>query len=159
MNTQELGLPQYLYTANNSPDGHADDPALEPGKLLTWHDDGKGSTRFCNQVYKGELDTIEGWKEHQLLLLEEQWAALENGEDDDDNEAQYDLACDAVCREAADKRAAANMRMKTRESAIDSLVRQAADHIEAHSPPPQPSYTAEYLLAFAAAIGLFFLFF
>ena len=159
MNTQELRLPPHLYTANRSPDGHPGDPALEPGKLLAWHDNGKGSTRFCNQVYKGELDTIESWEEHQLLLLEEQWAMLENGEDDDDNEAQYDLACDAVCREADDKRSAADMRMKTRESAIDKLVRQAAEHIEAHRPPPQPSYMAEYLLAFAAVIALSFLFF
>ena len=159
MNTQELKLPQYLYNANSSPDGHAGDPVLEPGKLLAWYDSGKGSTRFCNQVYRGELDTIENWKEHQLLLLEEQWATLENGEDDDDNEAQYDIACDAVCREADDKCSAAGMQMKTRESVIDTLVRQAAEHIEAHKPPPQPSYAAEYLLAFAAVIALSFLFF
>jgi len=159
MNTQELKLPQHLYSTNHGPDGNAGDPALEPEKLLTWHDNGKGSTRFCDRIHKGELDTIESWKEHQLLLLEEQWAALENGEDDDDNEAQYDLACDAVCREADDKRTAADMRMKTRESEIDKLVLQAAEHIEAHRPPPQPSYTAEYLLAFAAVIALSFLFF
>jgi hypothetical protein len=158
MNTQELVLPQHLYTEDHSPDGHAGGPALEPEKLLAWHDHGKGSTRFCNRIYRGELDTIENWKEHQLLLLEEQWAVLENGVDDDDNEAQYDLACDAVCREADDKRSAADTRKKTRESAIDNLVRQAAEHIEEHRPPPRPSYTAEYLLALAGATWLFFLF-
>ncbi len=94
-----------------------------------------------------------------MLLLEEQWAALENGEDDDENEAQYDLACDAVCSEADDKRSAAGMQNKTRESAIDRLVRQAAEHIEAYKPPPQPSYAAEYLLAFAAVTALSFLLF
>ena len=159
MNTQELKLPQYLFTANSGLESHANDPILEPGKLLAWYDNGKGSMRFCNKVYRGQLDTIDNWKEHQLLLLEEQWAVLENGEDDDENEAQYDLACDAVCSEADDKRTAAGMQMKTRESAIDTLVRQATEHIETHKPPPQPSYTAEYLLAFAAVIALSFLFF
>jgi len=159
MNTQKLKLPQYLYTTNHSPDADAGDPALEPEKLLAWHDHGKGSTRFCNQVYAGELDIIENWKEHQLLLLEEQWAVLENGEDDDENEAQYDLACDAVCREAGDKRSAADARMETRVSAIDKLVQQAAEHIEEHRPPQQPSHMAEILLALALAIMLFFIFF
>ena len=88
-------------------------------------------------------------EEDELLMLEEDWLVIENGEDDEASEAQYHLDCDAVTREADEKRVIAKSQKSERHSAIENLVAQCANHIEDHKPPPRASHAAEYLLAMA----------
>jgi len=148
MTALDLKLPQHLYRQTLNEDGEVTGITYLHDRLINWFDHGKGLRDLCQTVYEDELGNIAGWEEEQLLLLEEQWLEIENGEDDDDNEEQYHLACDAVTREADEKRQVVKSQMAERYSAIEKLVSQCAEHVEEHTPAARTSHAAEYVLVF-----------
>ena len=149
MTALDLMLPEHLYKASKNPQGEVTDVTYLHDRLINWCDRGKGVQELCSTVYADELASISRWEDDQLLMLEEDWLVIENGEDDEASEAQYHLDCDAVTREADEKRVTAKSQKSERHSAIEKLVAQCANHIEDHKPPPRASHAAEYLLAMA----------
>ena len=149
MTALDLMLPEHLFRETRNQDGEVTGVTYLHDRLVNWFDRGKGSQDLCQTVYQNELSEIASWEDNRLLLLEEQWLEVENGEDDDDIEAQYHLDCDAVTREAGERRAAAELQMTERQTSIEALVSQCAEHIEEHAPARRPSHVAEYLLAMA----------
>jgi hypothetical protein len=147
MSAVDLMLPRHLYMENRDQQGDVTDVVYLHDRLMNWFDSGKGVNRLCQSVYEQQLARIAHWEESQVLLLEEQWLAIENGEDDDANEAQYHIACDAVAREADDRRALAARERDLRHSAINELVENCAGHLEEHAPEPFTSHAAEFTLA------------
>ena len=148
MTTLDLKLPRHLYRQTLNEDGEVTAITYLHDRLINWFDHGKGLSDLCETVYEDELGSIAGWEEEQLLLLEEQWLEVENGEDDEDNEAQYHLACDAVTREADEKRQLAKSQKTERYNAIEKLVSQCAGHVAEHTPAARTNHTAEYVLLF-----------
>jgi hypothetical protein len=106
--------------------------------------------KLCRTIYENELADISHWEDNQLLQLEEDWLEVENGEDDDELEEQYHLSCEAVTREADEKRAVAKAQMIKRQAAIENLVSQCEEHIEEHTPEQRGGHLAEYMLAMLA---------
>jgi hypothetical protein len=149
MTTLDLKLPRHLYRQTTNQDGEVTGVTYLHDRLINWFDHGRGVEKLCQTVYENELDRIAGWEDNQLMLLEEQWLEVENGEDDDDNEAHYHLACDAVTQEADARRAVAKAHRAERQAAIEELVYQCAEHVEVHSPEPYTSHAVEYLIALA----------
>ena len=149
MTALDLRLPKHLYTERTNEDGEVIDVIYQHDRLINWCDRGKGVQKLCRTVYDDELADISHWEDDRVLMLEEQWLVAENGEDDDAIEEQYHLDCDAVTREAEEKRAIAKSHMGKRHSAIEELLSECARHIEQHKPPPRPSHAAEYLIAMA----------
>ena len=147
MSTVDLMLPGHLYTENRDPHGDVTGVPSLPARLMNWFDNGRGVNRHCQSVYEQQLERIARWEESQILQLEEQWLALETGEDDEANETQYHLACDAVAQEAEDRRALAARERDQRHSAINELVEDCAGHLEDHAPEPFTSHAAEFTLA------------
>ena len=152
MSALEPELPLHLYTENKDPDGVVTGLNYSADKLVSWADCGRGDAvdSLCEQIFKRDLETIEAWKENQFLLLEETWAAVENGIDDIENEKQYELACDAVHREAEGKGKIAEQKKKQRESDIEKLVMQSREYIAANQPVHKETGASGYLLALAA---------
>ena len=150
MTALDLMLPEHLFRENRNQDGEVTGVTYLHDRLVNWFDRGKGSQDLCQTVYENELAEISSWEDNRLLLLEEQWLEVENGEDDDDIEAQYHLDCDAVTREADQRRATAKSHKTERRSAIEELMEQCTAHIEEHKPPPRASHAIEYTLAMAA---------
>jgi len=148
MDALALHLPKHLYTENRDEDGAVTGITYAADKLATWSGNGCGDEagKLCKRIYDSELEDIAAREEHQLLLLEEQWLKLENGEDDEAEEAQYDLACDAVCSEAQEQRHAARQRMEQRHAAIDKLVLESMEHLANNAPEQGNSYSG-YLIA------------
>ena len=149
MTAIDLMLPEHLYKESRNQQGELTDVTYLHDRLINWCDRGKGVQQLCGTVYENQVMEISRWEDDQLLMLEEQWLAVENGEDDDDDEEQYHLDCEAVTREAEEKRAIAKSHMGKRHSAIEELLSECARHIEKHKPPPRPSHAAEYLIAMA----------
>ena len=147
MSAVDLMLPGHLYMESHDQSGDVTDVIYLHDRLMNWFDHGKGVNRLCQSVYEQQLDRIAGWEESQILQLEEQWLAIENGEDDDANEAQYHLACDAVAQEADERRALAAKERDQRHSAIIELVEDCAGHLEEHAPEPFTSHAAEFTMA------------
>ena len=149
MTAIDLMLPEHLYKKDRNQQGEVTGVTYLHDRLINWCDKGKGVQTLCHTVYDNELAAISRWEDDQLLMLEEQWLVVENGEDDDAAEEQYHLACDAVTREADEKRAIAKSQRVERHSAIEELMAQCAEHIEEHKPAARASHAAEYLLAMA----------
>ena len=143
-----LQLPRYLYIENKDEDGVVTDVTYATDKLISWSGNGCGDAagKLCEQIYAGEIEKIDAREEHQLLLLEEQWLKLENGIDDEEEEAQYDLACEAVCSEARAERQAARQRKDQRHAAIDKLVLESMEHMADNSPPQEESNMVGYVI-------------
>jgi hypothetical protein len=156
MTVLDLKLPKHLYRETLNPDGEVLDVTYLHDRLMNWFDGGKGLQNLCQTVYEDELAAIASWEEEQLLHLEEQWLEVENGEDDDDHEEQYHLACDAVTREADARRVVAKSQMAERYSAIEELVSQCAEHVEEHTFGPRVSHAAEYAIALILIAALVF---
>lgn len=154
MSAPDLMLPSHLYMEKRDEHGNLVDVIYLHDRLMNWFDHGRGITRLCEQVYNDQLDRIGAWEDHQLLLLEEQWHAIETGEDDDDNEAQYHLACEAVVEEAEDRRVRAREERDQRRRAIEGLVADCSRHLEDNAPEPYTSHAAEYTLAIMLAAVL-----
>ena len=148
MTALDLKLPKHVYRQTLNEDGKVTGITYLHDRLINWFDHGKGLRELCQTVYEDELGNIARWEEEQLLLLEAKWLEVEHGADDDDNEEQYHLACDAVTREADEKRQVAKSQMTERHSAIEKLVSQCAEHVEEHTPAARTSHAAEYMIAF-----------
>ena len=148
MDELALQLPRYLYIENRNEDGVVTDITYATEKLISWSGNGCGdaSGKLCEQIYSGEIEKIDAREEHQLLLLEEQWLMLENGIDDEEEEAQYDLACEAVASEAEAERQAARQRKDQRHAAIDKLVLESMEHMANNSPPRADSHMVGYVI-------------
>ena len=150
MTTLDLKLPGHLYRQTTNQDGEVTGVTYLHDRLINWFDHGKGVHKLCQSIYEEELDAISRWEDNRLLLLEEQWLEVEDGEDDDEHEDEYHLACDAVTREADARRALAKAHRAERQAAIEELVSQCAAHIEDNTPASQhTSHAAEYLIALA----------
>ena len=149
MDALALQLPKHLYTENRDEDGAVTGVTYAADKLATWSGNGCGDEagKLCKRIYDSELEDIAAREEHQLMLLEEQWLKLENGEDDDAEEAQYDLACDAVCSEAEEQRHAARQLMEQRHAAIDKLVLESMEHLANNAPEQGENSYSGYLIA------------
>jgi hypothetical protein len=156
METLDLELPLYLYTETSDPQGTGTRITYTADKLVAWADGGKGDAieRLCQQAYARDVEVIRAWQENQYLLLEETWAAIENGVDDAENEKQYTLACDAVGREADEKCGVARARMDERKAGLLKLVQQSKDHLAANKPATQESGSAGFLFLLVAAAVL-----
>jgi hypothetical protein len=156
MTALDLMLPEHLYKESKNPQGEVTGVTYLHDRLINWCDRGKGVQELCRTAYADELADIAQWEDDQLLVLEEEWLVIENGEDDEASEAQYHLDCDAVTREAEEKRAIAKSQKAKRHSAIEELMAQCAAHIEDHKPPPRASHAIEYTLAMAALGALIY---
>ena len=150
MTALDLMLPEHLYKESRNPQGEVTNVTYLHDRLVNWCDKGKGVQSLCHTVCDNELADISRWEDDQLLMLEEAWLMVENGEDDEASEAQYHLDCDAITREADEKRAIATSQKTERHSAIEELLLQCAAHVEEHKPPPRASHAIEYTLAMAA---------
>ena len=153
-----LQLPGYLYTETKDDNGVVTDITYAADKLIAWSGKGCGDAvgKLCEQICSSEIEAIDAREEHQLLLLEEQWLKLENGIDDEEEEAQYDLACDAVAGEAQAQREDARQRRDQRHAAIDRLVLQSMQHMANNTAGQSEGAGGGYLLALAVLAGLAF---
>jgi hypothetical protein len=144
-----LKLPRYLYTESRDEDGEVTDITYAADKLLTWsgHGSGEAAEKLCKEIYRDEIAEIYAREQDQLLLLEEQWLELENGIDDEAEETQYDVACEAVCQEADAERRAARQRMEQRRAAIDRLVQASIEHVASTAPDEEENHYGGYLIA------------
>jgi len=151
-----LQLPGYLYVETRDDNGVVTDVTYATDKLIAWSGNGCGESvgKLCEQICNSEIEAIDAHEEHQLLLLEEQWLELENGIDDEEEEAQYDIACDAVAGEARAQREDARQRRDQRHAAIDRLVLESMEHMANNSIGQTESTAGGYLLALAAFAGL-----
>jgi hypothetical protein len=156
METLDIVLPLHLYTETWAPDGIGTRITYSADKLVAWADGGKGDAieRLCQQAHARDVEVIRAWQEHQYLLLEETWAAIENGIDDTEDEKQYAVACDAVGREADEKSGAARLRMEGRKASLVKLVQQSKDHLAANKPATHEGGSAGFLFLLAAAAAL-----
>jgi len=149
MDAHALYLPKHLYTETRDEGGAVTGITYAADKLAAWSGNGCGDAagKLCKQIYDSEIEEITAHEDQQLLLLEEQWLKLENGEDDDAEEAQYDLACEAVCSEAQEQRLAARQRMEQRRAEIDKLVHESMEHIVNNTPEQEGNSYFGYLIA------------
>jgi Fe-S cluster biosynthesis and repair protein YggX len=149
MDAFALHLPKHLYTETRDEGGVVTCITYAADKLAAWSGNGCGDAagKLCQQIYDSEIEQITAWEDQQLMLLEEQWLMLENGEDDEAEEAQYDLACDAVCSEAQEQRLVARQRMEQRRAAIDRLVHESMEHLANTAPEQEESHFGGYLIA------------
>ena len=156
MDALALYLPKHLYTETRDDSGVVTGITYAADKLAAWSGNGCGdaASKLCKQIYDSEIKEITAHEDQQLLLLEEQWLELENGEDDDAEEAQYDLACEAVCSEAQDKRLAARQRMEQRHAEIDKLVHESMEHIVNNMPEQGEHSYIGYLAALGMVAGV-----
>jgi len=156
MTALNLMLPEHLYKESRNRQGEVTDVTYLHDRLINWCDRGKGVQALCRTVYADELADISQWEDDRLLMLEEDWLVIENGEDDEASEAQYHQDCDAVTREADEKRGIAKSQKSERHSAIEELVALCATHIEEHKSPPRASHAVEYTIAMAALGALIY---
>ena len=153
-----LQLPGYLYIETKDDNGVVTDVTYAADKLIAWSGNGCGDAvgKLCERICNSEIEAVDAHEEHQLLLLEEQWLKLENGIDDEEEEAQYDLACDAVTGEAQAQREDARQRRDQRHAAIDRLVLQSMEHMANNPVGQSEGAGGGYLLALAVLAGLVF---
>jgi len=156
----ELQLPKHLYTETRSPDGTITDITFAPEKLIAWYEYSRGDAirRWYQDICDRKIEAIDSWEDNQFLLQEERWLEQENGLDDDAAETQYDLACQAIAREADSRRNAVMTRIDNTKAAIEDLVTQSREHIAAHQPAEPVDNTFMILLALGGAIALIFMF-
>jgi len=152
----DLQLPKHLYTETRAPDGTLTDIIYEPEKLIAWYEYGRGDAlnRWYQNICDREIELINVWEDNQFLLQEEKWLEQENGQDDDMAETQYDLACQAIAREADSRRAAVLARIHDTRAAIDELVTQSREHLAAHQPAEPVDHTFMALVTIGGVIAL-----
>lgn len=156
MHALDLELPKHLYTETRGPDGTLTDITFASEKLIAWYEYGHGNAlqRWYQDICDREIEAIDAWEDTWSLLQEEKWLEQENGQDDDAAEAQYDLACQAIAREADSRRAAVRARIDETKAAIEKLVMESREHIAAHQPAEPVDHTFMILLAIGGAITL-----
>ncbi len=146
MSALELELPFYLYTEKTGQDGSVKGLNYKAEKLVSWAENGRGDAvdKLCEQIHMRDLEVIEAWKDNQFLLLDETWVAVEDGINDAVNEKQYELACDAVHREAQEKGTVAGQKKQQRKSDIEKLVKQSRECL-ASLPVQEESHATGYM--------------
>ena len=171
MNTSEMQLPKHLYTETPSDCGTFKRVIFSPDSLITWAEDGRGDaiTRLCYETCDRKIEAIDAWENNRILQLEDEWIAAGNDEDaysdedefDDNDEhvRRYHEACEAVARQAEQKRLKARQQMAEHQSAVETLVQEAREFIAAHEPPPQEDNLVVYLLTLGAVIAAGFVMF
>ena len=159
MHALELQLPKHLYTETTSPDGTSTEITYASEKLIAWYEYGRGDALrgWYQDISDREIEAIDAWEDNQFLQQEERWLEQENGQDDDAAEAQYDLACQAIAREADSRRAAVRQRIDETMAAIEQLVSQSREHIAAHQPEEPVDHTFMILVALGGAIALLYM--
>ena len=152
----DLELPKHLYTETRAPDGTITDIIFAPEKLIAWYEYGQGNAlqRWYQDIYDREIEAIDAWEDAWSLLQEEKWLEQENGQDDDAAETRYNLACEAIAREADSRRNAVRTRIDETRSAIETLVTESREYIAAHQPDEPVDHTFMILLALGGAITL-----
>ena len=148
MDGLSLQLPRYLYVEKKDENGVVTGITYATDKLISWSGNGCGDAvgRLCEQIYSREIEEIDAREEQLLLLLEEQWLKLENGIDDEEEEAQYDLACEAACSEAQAERQAARQRKQQRHASIQKLVLESMEHMANNTPQQPETYLTGYVI-------------
>ncbi|HYQ73182.1 MAG TPA: hypothetical protein VET88_14780 [Gammaproteobacteria bacterium] len=156
MHALELQLPKHLYTETREPDGTVTDITFVPEKLIAWYEYCRGDAlhRWYQDICDREIEAIDTWEDDQFLLQEEKWLEQETGQDDDAAEAQYDLACQAIAREAECRRVAVMARIDEAKANIEELVIQSREYLAAHQPEEPVDHTLWALLALGGAIAL-----
>jgi hypothetical protein len=151
-----LQLPRHLYIETKDDKGVVTDVTYATDRLIAWSGNGCGDAvgKLCEQICSNEIEAIDARVEHLLLLLEEQWQLLENGIDDEEEEAQYDLACEAALAEAQVQREEARQRRDQRHAAINRLVVQSMEHKANNTVAHTESAGGGYLLALTVFAGL-----
>jgi hypothetical protein len=162
MKTPELELPRHIYDETTAPDGAVTRVTYSADRLVAWSEQERGDAieKWCKQICDRTLERIDAWEDERILQLEDEWLSVERDmeeDEDDENEDHYHLACEAVVREAAGKRDSARKQMIERSAAIEKLVQEARDHIDAHRPPAQEEHFVGYLLAIAAVATVAYL--
>ena len=152
----ELQLPKHLYTETRGPDGTLSDITFVPEKLIAWYEYRCGAAlqRWYQDICDREIEAIDAWEDNQFLRQEEQWLEQENGQDDDAAEAAYDLACQAIAREADSRREAVIARIAETKAAIEELVTESREYLAAHQPEEPVDHTFITLLALGGTIAL-----
>jgi hypothetical protein len=152
----ELQLPKHLYTETRGPDGVVTEITFAPEKLIAWYEYSRGDAihRWYQDICDREIAAIDAWEDNHFLLQEEKWLEQENGQDDDTAETQYDLACQAIAREADSRRNAVYTRIRDTKAAIEELVMQSREHIAAHQPDEPVDHTFLTLIAIGGFIAL-----
>ena len=165
MNTTELQLPKHLYTETPSDCGTYKKVIVSPDMLITWAEDGRGDaiSRLCYEACDRKIEAIDDWENNRILQLEDEWIAADNDEyaysaedefdDNDEHVRRYHEACEAVAREAEQKRLRAREQITKHQSEVEKLVQEAREFIAAHEPPPQEDNLVVYLLALGAVIA------
>jgi hypothetical protein len=156
VHAQELQLPKHLYTETRAPDGTHCDITFAPEKLIAWYEYRSGDAlhRWYQDICDREIEAIDAWEDNQFLQQEEKWLEQENGQDDDAAEAAYDLACQAIAREADNRRRAVKARIAETKAAIEELVTESREYIAAHQPEEPVDHTFMILLALGGTIAL-----
>ena len=152
----ELQLPKHLYTETRAPDGTITDITFAPEKLIAWYEYSRGDAlhRWYQDICDREIEAIDVWEDNQFLRQEEKWLEQENGQDDDAAEAQYDLACQAIAREADSRREAVMARISETKADIEKLVMQSREYLAEHQPEEPVDHTLMVLLALGGAIAI-----
>jgi hypothetical protein len=159
MNTSELELPMHIYDETTAPDGTGTRVAYSADRLVAWAEQERGGAieKWCKQICDRTLENIDAWEDNRILQLEDEWLSIEQDieeDEDDEHEGRYHLACDTVVREAVSKRDNASKQMVKHSAAIEKLVKEARNHIDAHRPPPQEEHFVGYFLAIAAVAAV-----
>lgn len=154
MNTPEPELPIHLYDENTPLDGNTNRISFSAERLVAWSEQDRGDAieKWCKQIYKRKLESINAWEDDRILQLEDEWMSIEQDveeDEDDENEQRYHQASDAVVRQAAGRRARAREEMTQHSATIRKLVQEARAHIDAHTPPPQEEHYVGYFIAIA----------
>jgi hypothetical protein len=152
-------LPPQLYDEIREPDGGGTRLVCAADRLVAWSERDRGDSvrNWCKAICERDIAAIDAWEDARILHLEDEWTSAERDvedEDNDEHEQRYHLACDAVVQEASRKRNAARKQMTANAAAIEALVRNAREHIEEHTPPPQEHHFAGYFLVIAVLAAM-----
>jgi hypothetical protein len=159
MNLSELELPKDLYTEEASPCGTKTRIVYAPDKLVAWSEQWRGNAihRLCNQAYKRKISDIDAWEIDRVRQLQgSDRMAAANDEDvfalEDEDAKRLRQAREAIAREAERKRASVKESVADQRTAIEQLVQEAREYIEAHEAAPHDDHLLAYLFFIGAVI-------
>ena len=159
MNDSKPELAGHLYIEKYDPDSSAVIASLAAHKVLAWSQEGRGNAidKWCQHVAERKIAAIGAWEDNRFLKLEERWISVENDESDDTEEKRYHQACAEVARKAELKREHIRLQSTEHKSAIEKLVEESREYIEAHEPQPQEDHFFDYVLVSAVVILVIYL--
>lgn len=159
MKASELGLPEHLYQKTTSPCGTRIKVTFAPDKLIAWSEQGRGDAidRLCHQAYASKLGEIAAWEDDRIRQLQDQWLVADNDDaygQKEGGEDHFQLAREAIAREADMKRASAKDRVADHRSAVEKLVQDAREFIATHQAPQEEDHLVEYVFLIGVASAL-----